>query len=233
MACHAGRGPALRLELVDGAGLADGGDGAAIDCVPCAVEGEVNWLELAGRAEGAVLVEVLLGPLNALALLRAREWRARRRAAVLCAGRALRHDAADREGVEGAVLDPVLAGAARAGLAERAAEAEVEQQLVEAGWHTQVKTSTTLSCAWLAFAGHASHGSARCPGTLVFCHVLAPQVVHTVRPSSRATLPSAQAWQVSASAAPTLAENLPAGQASQTEELTVSAKVPAEQGVHS
>jgi len=136
VACHAGRGPALRLELAGGAGLAGGGDGAAGACVPCAVEGEVERLELAGRAERAELVEVPLGPWNALALLRARERRARRRAAVLCAGRALRHDAADREGVEGAVLDPVRARAARAGHAERAAEgfrSQVERQLVEAG----------------------------------------------------------------------------------------------------
>ena len=57
MAGHAGRGPALRLEVVFGAGLADGGDGARSACLPRAVEGEVARLELPGGAERAVLVE--------------------------------------------------------------------------------------------------------------------------------------------------------------------------------
>jgi hypothetical protein len=96
---------------------------STIESTNSAIEAQVEQLELAGRAEAAVLVERALRARDALALFRARERRGGRCVAQRSAGRALGHDTADREVVEGAVLDPVCTGAARAGLAARAAEA--------------------------------------------------------------------------------------------------------------
>lgn len=142
---------------------------------------------------------------------------------MLRARRALRDDAADGEGVEGQGSIRSAPGQRAAGSQSAQRKPQASGSLYTPGAHTQVNTSTTPSCAWLEFAGHASHGSARCPGALVFCHVLAPQGSQAVRPGSRATLPLAQASQVSRLAAPTLAENLPGAQASQSEELAASA----------
>jgi len=132
VARYAGRGPNLCLKMVGGAELAGHCQRRGRPSCVSAVEREVDRLKPALRAEAAIDVKRAFCARHALALLGGRKRVRRRGPAVLCAGRALRHDAADGKGVEGAVFDPVRAGAARARLTERAAEAEVKRQLEDA-----------------------------------------------------------------------------------------------------
>jgi hypothetical protein len=70
-------------------------------------------------------------------------------------------------------------------------------------------------------------GVLRDPGASTSCQVDAGQGMHADMPGAMATLPLAQSVQLALLGAPTLAENLPATQASHVEELAAAEKVPA------